>query len=572
MTAIARHTGIPGINTAALNAIQDENARLVIQSLVDGLNVRNGVAGKGGAAFVTRDDLGLVRNEYTGLINGLSALVRRVGDSPIDPNDIARIINDLQGQVMASPLFVELGTTIEGINTDLVEEVQERIESVQQVADDLIAEATARLAQDDVIGGDITTLQSVTADHAEELTGILTRVDGAESSIIILNSTTASQATALVALNSQMDGAESNITTLFTTTATQASALTSLDTRVDGAESNISTLFTTTATHASSLTSISTKVAAAEAAIVTEQTTRANADNAISTSMSTQFATVNTTIAGISSTLTTTATLAAANASAITTVESDVDGLTAAVETNYDTMVSLNGTIEAKYTVKVDANGYVAGYGLIATANNATPSSEFIVRADKFSIGSSSGPSITPRVPFIVLTSTDAAGNPPGVYIDFAAVKLAAITKAFIAEAEIDTLRIQGNAVTIPAAVTPSGTVTITTFNTWYDVGSITVDYGSNVPGNVLVFGTCNFTFSSGTGETIYELELLHNGSSLGSVLQSAPGGYAFSASGAVTATGTSGSNTFTMRARRVYGGTIHYAAGRALATWGIRR
>jgi hypothetical protein len=44
------------------------------------------------------------------------------------------------------------------------------------------------------------------------------------------------------------------------------------------------------------------------------------------------------------------------------------------------------GTVEAKYTVKIDNAGHLSGYGLISTANDATPTSKFGIRADEFFI------------------------------------------------------------------------------------------------------------------------------------------------------------------------------------------
>ena len=85
-----------------------------------------------------------------------------------------------------------------------------------------------------------------------------------------------------------------------------------------------------------------------------------------------------------------------------------------------------NGGLTNKYTVKIDSNGYVSGFGLAYTANNATPFSDFIIRADRFSIASPSGPGLTPIIPFIVTTSSsviDGTTVPAGVYIDGAYIK-----------------------------------------------------------------------------------------------------------------------------------------------------
>lgn len=91
-----------------------------------------------------------------------------------------------------------------------------------------------------------------------------------------------------------------------------------------------------------------------------------------------------------------------------------------------DLVDTTNGGLISKYTVKIDNNGYVSGFGLASTANNATPYSDFIIRADRFSISSPSGPGITPVTPFIVVTTPtviDGANVPVGVYIDGGYIK-----------------------------------------------------------------------------------------------------------------------------------------------------
>ena len=91
-----------------------------------------------------------------------------------------------------------------------------------------------------------------------------------------------------------------------------------------------------------------------------------------------------------------------------------------------DLVDTTNGGLTNKYTVKVDSNGYVSGFGIAYNANTATPTSDFIIRADRFSIASPSGPGLTPIVPFIVTTSQstiDGTVVPAGVYIDGAYIK-----------------------------------------------------------------------------------------------------------------------------------------------------
>ena len=216
---------------------------------------------------------------------------------------------------------------------------------------------------------------------------------------------------------------------------------------------------------------LAARVSTAESAITTEQTARVNADNAITTSVSTQFSTVNGNISALQTSQTTTANNVAALSSSVSTLQVTVGQNTAAIQTEATARVNSDNDIYAKYSVKIDNNGYVTGFGLISTANNSTPYSEFVVRADRFAIGSPSGPGITPVVPFIVTTTTDSKGNPPGVYMDYTMIKKADIGTAQIDNAAVTTLKIGGNAVTVPTyAANTIGAVTITT--SWTTVAS----------------------------------------------------------------------------------------------------
>jgi len=75
--------------------------------------------------------------------------------------------------------------------------------------------------------------------------------------------------------------------------------------------------------------------------------------------------------------------IATADEVAANTVQTTID---ASVATEAALRVSGDGAINAKYTVKINANGYVAGYGLILDANNATPVSEMVFQVDKFKV------------------------------------------------------------------------------------------------------------------------------------------------------------------------------------------
>ena len=134
------------------------------------------------------------------------------------------------------------------------------------------------------------------------------------------------------------------------------------------------------------------------------------------------------------------------------TIQSQVEdpdtGLVAtysAVQTEAQTRADETGDLFGQYTVKVDLNGYVTGYGLASTVAGGVPSSDFIVRADAFSIGSPGGTSPAPALPFIVRTTPTTINGetvPVGVYVQDGFIQNGTITTAKIGNAAIDTAKI----------------------------------------------------------------------------------------------------------------------------------
>lgn len=532
MSTPAARSLIPAIPLNALAAIKDDNARIVLQTIIDGWQVRNGAAGDGNGAFVTRADL-------TG-VTGASPSAGRQGAWPTFA-DYAKnfttaptpgaVVADVEASLQASALFQQLGANVGLLNQNLTAEQQARVAAVQAVADSLAAEVTARTNVMNTLGGAIFTLQTTTGDHADQLDVLGVWKTDSQNSITSLQQASTTQAQTLTQLTSRVTGAESDITSLNTTTGTQAQTLTSLSTRVGDAESAISTLNTTTGTQATSLQTLTVSLgqkantyfqataptgtiatgslwfdsddnnkpyrwdetawvsvdsavslAAVQASITAEQDARVSADNAITFALSSQYSMVDGSIASLNQQTSTLANSVSSISGDVTTLNSTVGGLSTSLQQEAEARSSADGTLFARYGVKIDANGYVSGYGLMSTANNAAPTSEFIVRADKFAIGAPSGPGITPSIPFTVLTTPDGDGNLPGVYMDMAIMKKAAITEAYIADASIDTLKLKENAVTIPDyatavrfTLTPqNGTAGIATVEyRWSDTGDL---------------------------------------------------------------------------------------------------
>ncbi len=108
---------------------------------------------------------------------------------------------------------------------------------------------------------------------------------------------------------------------------------------------------------------------------------------------------------------------------------------TATVEQNIQALATDTGALKTQYMVKLDVNGYVTGFGLY---NAGAGASGFIVRSDKFVVGSASNNT----TPFVVDTGTGVT------YINIAAIKDATITGAKIANATISAAQIADASIT----------------------------------------------------------------------------------------------------------------------------
>jgi hypothetical protein len=138
----------------------------------------------------------------------------------------------------------------------------------------------------------------------------------------------------------------------------------------------------------------------------------------------------------------------------------------------------------------------VSGFGLASTANNATPFSDFIIRADRFSVASPSGPGITPVIPFIVTTTPQTINGvsvPVGVYINGAFIQNGTITNAKIGNAVIDDAKI----VSLTAAKITAGEISVG--NYIQSSGFISGSQGWRIHGN----GVAEFAAASIRGQLV---------------------------------------------------------------------
>lgn len=173
---------------------------------------------------------------------------------------------------------------------------------------------------------------------------------------------------------------------------------------------------------------------------------------------------------------------AGATASALTNLQTTVGEVAVRAQEALTLSQTIEQEIEGAWTVKFDVNGYVTGAGLSVSAKGTDiPSSAFIVRADRFVIGSPQHPNIPAVTPFTVITvDTVVAGEvlKPGIYV----------TKAYIEEAWIGTLHLKEESVTTMARQSFAGTNT-GDGGTWTS-GNTTFDFPKAPPQSIIFLVT----------------------------------------------------------------------------------
>ena len=278
---------------------------------------------------------------------------------------------------------------------------------------------------------DLGTNTSAISTNATAVSGLTTRVTATESSIT-------TQASDITSLEVDLSTAETNL-------AANASAIGGLDTRVTSAEGTITSLSSdstelqsglTTAegnisSNATALSGLTTRVTAAEGSITSQSTSI--------TALQSSVTSANTNIGANSTAVSSLGTRVTSAEGTITSTATSLSALSTTVGTNTSTITtqasSING-LDAQYTVKIDNNGRVSGFGLASTLRTATPTSEFVVIADKFSIVNPSSTASTPIIPFQVSgTKISMTGN-------------VEINGSLMVTGSVDTAQLSANAVT----------------------------------------------------------------------------------------------------------------------------
>ena len=292
------------------------------------------------------------------------------------------------------------------------------------------------------------------------------------SSITTLSNTVNDPATGLAtrASSTALSALDSRVTATEQTNTSQSTSITTLNNTINDPVTGLGTRASSTA-----LSSLSGRVTSAEGTI----TAQGNSITALQSTVNNPTTGVVATANAVSLLNTEIFPNGTAQASYIDQVNAAVGTNTAAIQAEATARANADGTLFGQYTVKVDLNGYVSGFGLASTLNNATPFSEFTVRADRFAIASPTPPSGSQVItPFVVQATTQVINGitvPAGVYMDAAFIKNGTITNVKIGLGEIDNAKIANlSADKINAGSLDAARVTIDniTLDSYYD-GSI---------------------------------------------------------------------------------------------------
>jgi len=534
--------------------------------------------------------------------------------------DVEYWLDLLTGEITQSQLYQDLSDKI-----DLLDAAIPLSQLNTSIADANTAIADAQAAIGDA-ENDIVSLQSVTDTNTTSITNLNTTVGNNSSNITTLQSTTSTNAQDITALqttvNDPTTGVAANanaITGLTTTVTSQGGTLTSQASDIAALQTTVNDPTTGVAANSSAISGLSSTVTSQGNTLTSQASDITALQTAVGDSSSGLIYDVNTVTSDVNTLTGDVSSLA----SSVSTISTTVGSNTTSIQTNAS---SISG-VEGKYTVKIDNNNHISGFGFISTANNATPSSTFIVKADRFAIADAT----TSAVPFIV-----SSGN---VYIKSAMIADASITNAkigslgadkistgflsadridsnsitaskislgnatitsnaadelilgIVGEGNIDnqaitttkignaavqTLQIAGQAVTIPgAAIGSQGTSIINSTFGWTTVATLTLNNGTNsstIPSAIFVQGYLNFLAGT-TGTTQAQPELRIEDSSGG--YQTGTSTYVGWSSGLAVVgkfAAQVGTQTFYLKARNKVATAGYYVGANGLFAQGIRR
>lgn len=232
-------------------------------------------------------------------------------------------------------------------------------------------------------------------------------------------------------------------------------------------------------------TGLLARVGASEAYLQEERALRVNGDNALLSEVTTRWVQTGQNIAAVREEITLATNATSALALRVNTIQARIGNTpqdVGSIEQRFSIQATTNRRFEGMYSLQIDLAGYVTGFGLYGLNTPTGVSSQFLVRADTFAVGAP-GPVGSPlsnlaQIPFIVRTVPtviNGVTRPPGVYMTQAVMGAFVADEGNIGLLSVDTLKIKGNAVTIP--VTGNQAVDVTLSNFYTQLVSVSVQF-----------------------------------------------------------------------------------------------
>ncbi len=323
--------------------------------------------------------------------------------------------------------------------------------------------------------------------------------------------------------------------------AGQALAVAALDTKVTQQGAKIES-------EAKRTDGLYTSVGNTNAAIQSEASARTDGDTALGRRIDTVQSSVGSTNASIQSEAQTRASADTALGRRVDTVQSNLGNTNASVQQVATAQANLKGELNAQYSVRVQVNhqgGYYkfAGFGIGVTEQGGVAQSAFVVNADQFVLLNGNDNALS--APFAVAGGQTFVADAyiRDASIGTAKIADAAITAAKIGVAEVDTLRIRGNAVTVPTTYTVPDSSAGAGTGAWMDLVAIQVTMDQ--PGMIQVQFSCaqDYTNAQYFFRSLFEVYI--NGTRIATA-----GGSAVSTSPVLVGAIGVGAGTFIIKAR----------------------
>ncbi|WP_070086635.1 phage tail protein [Pseudomonas sp. NBRC 111141] len=193
------------------------------------------------------------------------------------------------------------------------------------------------------------------------------------------------------------------------------------------------------------------------------------------------------------------------------TTQASLGTTNAAVQQVATAQANMKGMLNAQYTLRVQVNNqygvhHFAGFGIGINEQNGVVQSAFAVYSDQFILLNANGGGLSS--PFSVVGGQTFIAD---AYIRSASIgnaKIAdgAITAAKIGVAEIDTLRIRGNAVTVPVSANSPGNVLGVGVGQWQNLIAIGVQMDEG--GFITAQYSCYQGFGSGIRKYMFQMDI----------------------------------------------------------------